>query len=574
LQVARAAGARVAATAGSPAKRAFLRAAGAELVLDSRDPGFADQLRAAWPEGVDVVLNSLAGEGMERSLGLVKPFGRFIELGKRDFFENRRVGLRPYRHNLTYYGVDVDQLPKARPALAQQLLAGIAARLERGALHPLPFARCPAEEVENAFRTLQASTHIGKLVLIPPAVEPGRDGAWVPPAGTILVVGGTQGFGFECAKWLAARGATHLALLSRRGGTAPGAEAALRTLAALGARASLHAADAADAAALAAALEAIRAEGPPLVGVVHAAAAFDDAAATALDARRFAAVLAPKLDAAEALDRLTRRDPIALFLMFSSATTALGNPGQANYVAANMALEAIARRRHAEGLPALAVGWGPIADAGILAGNAATAETLARRLGVEAMAAAEALSALPALLESGAPVLGLARIGWREARVALPILEEPLFSAVRGQGAAVEGGDLRAHLLALPPEEQRALLRQTVQEEIARILRLPPEAVPADAPVAGLGLDSLGGLELRGALEQRLGMAVPLASVTEDLTIELLARRLADGLAGQRPEEAIAQLVEQFEPSGDGSSARAGTPEGAAPTATSPQAAA
>ncbi|WP_158601099.1 zinc-binding dehydrogenase, partial [Teichococcus wenyumeiae] len=219
-----AAGARVAATAGSPAKRAFLRAAGAELVLDSRDPGFADQLRAVWPEGVDVVLNSLAGAAMERSLELTKPFGRFVELGKRDFFENTRVGLRPWRRNLTYFGVDVDQLPKARPDLARRLLQGIAQRLADGALHPLPHAVRGPAEVEAAFRTLQASTQIGKLVLVPPQGEAGATPAeWTPPEGIILVVGGTQGFGFECAKWLAARGASRLALLSRRGGTAPGA---------------------------------------------------------------------------------------------------------------------------------------------------------------------------------------------------------------------------------------------------------------------------------------------------------------------------------------------------------------
>ncbi|KAA2213860.1 type I polyketide synthase [Teichococcus oryzae] len=552
LQVALAAGARVAATAGSPAKRAFLRACGAELVLDSRDPGFADQLRAAWPEGVDVVLNSLAGEAMERSLGLVKPFGRFVELGKRDFFENRRVGLRPYRNNLTYFGVDVDQLPKARPDLARALLRNIADRFATGALRPIPHAACPAEEVETAFRTLQASRHIGKLVLTPPALPADErpEAGWTPPAGTILVVGGTGGFGFECAKWLAAQGATQIALLSRRGGTAPGAEAAVTALAALGARATVHAADATDAAALEAALAEIRAEGPPLVGVVQAAAVFDDGAASALDAARFRRVLAPKLAAARHLDRLTRHDPIALFLLFSSATTAMGNPGQGNYVAANMALEALARRRHAEGLPALAVGWGPIADAGILAQQADTAETLARRLGVEAMAAAEALSALPAMLRSGAPVIGMARIGWREAGRILPILAEPLFDAVRGRAEASPEGALRDHLLALAPEAARALLRQTVQEEAARILRLPPEAVPTDAPVAGLGLDSLGGLELRGALEQRLGMPVPLASVTEDLTIDLLARKLGDALAsGRAEEESVAELVEQFEPS-------------------------
>jgi acyl transferase domain-containing protein/NADPH:quinone reductase-like Zn-dependent oxidoreductase/short-subunit dehydrogenase/acyl carrier protein len=639
LQVARAAGARVAATAGSPAKRAFLRAAGAELVLDSRDPGFADQLRATWPDGVDVVLNSLAGDAMERSLELTKPFGRFVELGKRDFFENRRVGLRPWRRNLTYFGVDVDQLPESRPDLAKSLLEEIARRLAAGELHPLPYAVRGPDEVEAAFRTLQASAQIGKLVLIPPEVaspaipagrvfahgtaasrvaatntstagtlpagtstraqkqsgagggearidtaarDPARradrrgataDGAaggiaeWMPPQGTILVVGGIQGFGFECAKWLAAHGATDLALLSRRGGTARGAEAAVRALAALGARATVHAADAADARALAGALADIRAEGPKLVGVVHAAAVLDDGAAASMTAARFERVLAPKLGAALNLDRLTRADPIALFLLFSSATTAMGNPGQANYVAANAALEALALRRQGEGLPALAIGWGPIADTGLLSENAGAAEILARRLGVEAMTAAESLDALPQMLaaqslanaawmqadatwQGGLPVLSLARIGWRQARLALPILEEPLFDAVRGQRETSAGtGDLRAHLLTLAPEEARALLRQVVREEAARILRLPPDAIPTDAPVAGMGLDSLGGLELRGALEQRLGMSVPLASVTEDLTVDVLARRLADGLRDGRADDAVADIVEQFEPS-------------------------
>ncbi|EHL97017.1 hypothetical protein HMPREF9946_04439, partial [Acetobacteraceae bacterium AT-5844] len=178
-------------------------------------------------------MNSLAGDAMDRSLELTKPFGRFVELGKRDFFENTRVGLRPWRRNLTYFGVDVDQLPKSRPDLAKSLLEDIARRMAQGELHPLPHAvRAPAE-AEAAFRTLQASGQIGKLVLTPPAI-PATTAAtaataaapeWTPPEGIILVVGGTQGFGFECAKWLAARGATRLALLSRRGGTTPGAEA-------------------------------------------------------------------------------------------------------------------------------------------------------------------------------------------------------------------------------------------------------------------------------------------------------------------------------------------------------------
>ncbi|MBR0679869.1 SDR family NAD(P)-dependent oxidoreductase [Roseomonas eburnea] len=551
LQIAQAAGAVVATTAGTAEKRAFLRLAGADLVLDSRDAGFADALRAVWPDGVDVVLNSLAGEAMERSLGLLAPFGRFIELGKRDFVENRRAPLRPFRRNVSYFAVDADALPRAKPELAQALLADITARLAEGALLPLPHAAFAPEEAEMAFRTLQASTHIGKLVIRPPAALGGTAPAeWRPDAdGTYLVLGGVQGFGLECAKWLAANGATHLALVSRRGGETPGAGAALRTVAALGARARIEACDATDAAALGALLTRLRREEPPIRGVVHAAAAFADGAAPTMDAARFAAVLAPKVTAAENLDRLTANDPLHLFLMFSSATTAFGNPGQANYVAANMALEAIARRRQAEGRPALAVGWGPIADTGVLARDAVTAGTLERRTGVAPMPAQEALSALPALLRAGVPVAHLARVTWSSLSSALPVLAEPAYAAVRtAREGGAEGADLRAELRALPPEEARDRLVRLAQEEIARILRLPIAAIAADAPVAGLGLDSLGGLELRMALERRLGVQVPLAAVTEDLTIAMLAGRIAGVVLEDRAEQALQSLMDAYEP--------------------------
>ncbi|MBW8271469.1 SDR family NAD(P)-dependent oxidoreductase, partial [Caldovatus aquaticus] len=562
LQVALAAGARVAVTAGTEAKRAFLRAAGAELALDSRDPGFADALRARWPEGVDVVLNSLAGEAMERSLGLLRPFGRFVELGKRDYVEDRRAPLRPLRRNATYFAVDVDALPRARPDFAASLLGDIRARLAEGALLPLPHAVHAAEEAEAAFRTLQASAHIGKIVIVPPPAEAAARPAaapataWQPAAeGVWLVVGGIQGFGLEAAKWLAARGVARLALIGRRGPATPGAEAALRTLAALGARASLHACDAADGAALARTLEAIRAGGAPIRGVVHAAAVLDDGAAIAMDAARFARALAAKLAAAENLDRLTAGDPLEAFVLFSSATAAFGNPGQANYVAANAALEALARRRRAQGRPAVAIAWGPIADAGMLAADPAAVETLRRRLGAAPMPAAEALQAgLGAALRPDAPaVVGLARIAWAQARMALPVLAEPAFAAARraAGGDAAEGEsaeELRARLRRLPATEARALLRTLVAEEAARILRLPPEAVPLDAPAAGFGLDSLGGLELRMALERRLGAQVPLAAVTEDLTLAALAERVAGVVLEDRAEAALETLMAAYEP--------------------------
>ena len=548
LQVALNAGARVVATAGSAAKRAFLREAGAELVLDSRDAAFADALRAAGIPGVDVAVNSLAGDAMERTLGLMRPFGRFIELGKRDYAENRRVALRPMRRNVTYFAVDVDELPRARPAVASRLLASIAERLDSGAFRALPFALRSAVEAEAAFRTLQASSHIGKLVITPP--EPAVAVAareWNPAGGAVVVVGGVQGFGLAAARWLKTQGVESFALLSRRGGETPGAA---EVVAELGGAA--FAVDATDGVALAATLERVRAQLGPITGVVHAAAVFDDGTAAGLDAKRTARVLAAKLTVAEHLDRLTARDPLRMFLLFSSATVPVGSPGQAAYVAANAALEAIARRRAAAGRPGCAVAWGPILDVGVLAKDENAAAGLSRRLGAVALPAAECLERLPAILASGVPVAGVARILWQQSSSALAVLKEPIFAAVRAgveAGSEGEGGDLRARCEGLGDDDALGLIREAVRGELGRILRLPPAAIAVDAPLPGLGLDSLGGMELRTALERRMGAAVALSAVTEDLTVEGLARRMLEGMRGDNSETAAMEArIAAYEP--------------------------
>src|SRR6185312_4519567 len=271
IHYARHRGARVMATAGSDTKRAFLRAMGIEHVFDSRSLAFADAVKAATGgAGVDVVLNSLGGEAMERSLGLLKPFGRFLELGKRDFYLDTPIGLRPLRRNISYFAVDADQLAANRPALARDVLTEIMAQVGAGALLPPP-----------------------------------RRDFIVRPDRAYLVTGGLSGFGLATAQWLAARGARHLALLGRRGAATPGASEALVRFAAAGIEARAYACDVADGEALRAALATIRATQQPLGGVVHAAMALDDALLDDLDETRLRTVLTPKLGGAEQLDRLT-----------------------------------------------------------------------------------------------------------------------------------------------------------------------------------------------------------------------------------------------------------------------------
>ena len=551
IQYALARGAVVYATAGSDAKRALLRRLGVDAVLDSRSLDFADEvLRLTGGAGVDVVLNSLSGEAMERSLGLLRPFGRFLELGKRDFYENSAVGLRPFRHNVSYFGIDADQLPLRRPELAAALFAEIGAGLRDGSLRPLPHRVFDYADAVEAFRLMQSAGHIGKVVLAPGAALPAAAVAAMPfrlrPDRTYLVTGGMGGFGLETARWLQAQGAEHLALVSRRGPADPEAASVLASLPG----ATAFACDVADAAALAMVLDTIRAGMPPLGGVVHAAVAMDDALVADLTPERFARALRPKLGGAEALDRLTRQDPVELFVLYSSVTTPLGNPGQANYVAANTAMEAVALRRAAEGLPALAVQWGPIGDAGYLARQAGVGAMLAKRLGSAHLTAAEALSALPLLLASGLPVVGYADMRWGALGAGLPWLRSPMFEEVQGgAGEPAAEVDLRELLASCTPEVAREKVVALLTEEVARITKLSPGRIEAGRPLVELGMDSLMAVELRLAVEQRFGVSLPVLALSEGATLHALAGRVIKMLGGgaePAPKDELSDMAERI----------------------------
>jgi phthiocerol/phenolphthiocerol synthesis type-I polyketide synthase C len=555
IQYARHRGARIFATAGSPAKRALLRSLGVDAVLDSRSLTFADDvMRLTDGAGVDVVLNSLAGEAMRRSLALVRPFGRFLELGKRDFYENSSIGLRPFRHNVSYFGIDADQLPLKRPKLAAQLFAEISAMFADGSLRPLPHRVYDYADAEDAFRLMQASGHIGKIILTPgatlPTALPSAPAFVLDADRTYVVTGGLDGFGYETARWLVAHGARHLALLSRRGPATPGAEEKLAAFATDDVDARAYAVDVAEETALAEILTAIRTAQAPIGGVIHAAVAMDDALLTALDAPRFARALRPKLDGAELLDRLTRTDPIEHFILFSSVTTPLGNPGQGNYVAANAAIEALAERRHAEGLPALAVQWGPIGDAGYLARETQVSELLARQLGGAHLSAFEALDTLPTLLAAGMPVAGVATVRWSAMKARLPLLGSPLFAEMGGTGAEEAGElDLAAMLAGCSPDEARLKVTGLLVEEVARIMKLAADRIDASRPLTELGMDSLMAVELRLAVEQRFGVTVPLLALSEGATLSAMAGRIVRGLGETgtaEPRDESADLAERI----------------------------
>ncbi|MCW5701009.1 MAG: SDR family NAD(P)-dependent oxidoreductase [Bradyrhizobium sp.] len=556
IQIAQWRGARIVATAGSPAKRSLLKALGVAHVLDSRSTAFVESVRKIEPGGVDVVLNSLAGDAMEMSIACLGPFGRFVELGKRDYVSNTHIGLRPFRKNLSYFGVDLDQLVVGRETIGEALLKEVMALFESGAFTPLPYSVFGGSNVAEAFHLMQQSSHIGKIIVkpAPAAMAQPAQAAWAPKDGTHVITGAFGGFGAEVARWLADQGARHLVLVGRKGADRPDAKALVHELTERGVTVVGDPCDIADLRAVEALFRKIHATMPPVVGVMHAAMVLDDAILANLSEDRFRRVLSPKVKGADNLDLVTRGLPLDYFVLFSSVTTLIGNPGQANYVAANGYMEGLARRRRQMGLPALAVGWGPITDVGVVATSDRLRSSLEKLTGVKGIRAREGLDMLAQALALPQKATEIAAMAISPndgnfSKERLPILRSPTYgSFVRSQDAADAAGDavdLRALLQQEPMDAVRRKVSDVVVRNLGKVLHARPEDISRVRPLGEIGLDSLMTLELVMSLEAAFGLNISLVNSVGTLTVSALSDEIIAqvNLDQHRDEAAVADIA-------------------------------
>jgi len=276
---------------------------------------------------------------------------------------------------------------------------------------------------------------------------------------------------------------------------------------------------------------------PPLRGIVHAAMVIDDGLLRSQSADRLERVLAPKVLGARHLHDLTLGQPLDFFVVYSSATTVFGNPGQANYVAANGYLEALARMRRAQGLPALSVAWGAIGDVGYLARNVEIREALSARMGGTALQGDDALAILERLLLSDASGLAVLDLDWNTLRRFLPGAAAPRYQPLARQAEEAEGdadllADLQRWVEELSPEELFEVLVDLLKREVGEILRIAPEKLDEHRSLYDLGMDSLMAMELVSAVEARMGVALPIMALSEGPTIAKLVERLIRQLKG------------------------------------------
>ena len=555
IQLARYLGAEIYATAGSDEKRDFVTLLGADHVFDSRRLAFAeDILGITAGEGVDVVLNSLAGEAMRRSLSVLKPFGRFLELGKRDFFENTALGLRPFKNNISYFGIDADQLLTGRPKLAARLFREVMALFREQALAPLPHRIFTTDQIVEAFRVMQQARHIGKLVVSLENARPAITLPSQPPTPvsfkretTWIVTGGLSGFGLESARWLAARGVGHLVLVGRRGLKTPGAREVIEAFKAQGVVVQAHACDITQPVAVATLIEHTQKTLPPLKGVLHAAAVFDDRLLANLDPESIETVLNAKLLGAWHLHQKTFDIPLDHFIVYSSVTTAIGNPGQANYVAANAGLEGLTAMRRQLGLPATCIAWGPIGDAGYLVRNESVKDGLEQRLGKPPLTATDALTQLDRALHDTTGFIMPANFDWGVLARLLPSASSNRFAILnrnrRDSAPAGEVIDIRALIAGKTAEEGAAIVGEQVRQEVARILCISPDRIEANRSLHDLGMDSLMAVELALGLEQRFAIQLPVMALNDSPTISNVATRIIEKLISVEPGTEEAQTA-------------------------------
>jgi acyl transferase domain-containing protein/NADPH:quinone reductase-like Zn-dependent oxidoreductase/thioesterase domain-containing protein/acyl carrier protein len=546
IQIAQQIGAEIFATAGSDAKREILRSLGVKHVYSSRSTAFAEEIMADTDrQGVDVVINSLPGEAITKSLSILRAYGRFLEIGKTDIYQNRMIGLLPFQDNLSYFAIDLDRMLRQRPEYIRDLFADVMRHFEAGHYQPLEFTQFDAPSTVDAFRYMSQRKNVGKVVV---SIESrgskveGREPERIPgvkairPDGTYLITGGTGALGLRVARWLADQGAGAIALLSRRGASAD-VERELDGIRQRGSKCCVIRGDVAEAQSLAAALAQLPADGPPLRGIIHAAGALADGILTEMTLEQLYRALTPKVQGAWNLHLATLDAPLDFFVLFSSVASVLGSPGQGNYAAGNAFLDALAHARRAEGRPATAINWGPWAGSG-MAAEGGRDESLKSR-GMALIDPENGLELLGKLLQSDAAQVVVMDAQWRDMLRLLgsrrPALLDEIAAEVNESAGEVVGGrvdhEFRQQLLEADAATRKALVQDYIRQELARIIGIEPSGLETDQPLSTFGLDSLLALELKNNLEGRLDFTLPMAKLMEGPSIASLAEVTAQLLA-------------------------------------------
>ncbi|SPM37836.1 multifunctional mycocerosic acid synthase membrane-associated MAS, partial [Mycobacterium numidiamassiliense] len=526
MAIARLAGAEIFATAGSPQRRALLHDMGVEHVYDSRSTAFAEEIRRDTDGyGVDVVLNSVTGAAQRAGFELLAIGGRFVEIGKRDVYGDTRLGLYPFRRNLTFHYLDLALMAASHPQQVGELLRTVYRLVGDGELPPLERTVYPLAEAATAIRVMGAAEHTGKLLLSVP--HEGHNTVVVPPEvakifrddGAYIITGGLGGLGLFLANQMGKAGCGRIVLTARSAPTSK-AQQAVSRIRASGVDVVVECGNMAEADTAARVVASAKATGLRLRGVLHAAAVVEDATLANITDELIDRDWAPKVYGAWNLHNATLDEPLDWFCCFSSAAALLGSPGQGAYAAANSWVDGLTHWRRSLGLPALAIAWGAWGEVG-RATHLAEGGRTTMIAPDEGAAAFEELLRFDRGYTGYVPTTGMP---WLAELVAHSPFAEA-FQNARGERA--DASTLRNELRTLSQDEWPTRLRRLITEQTGLILR---RAVDPDRPFVEHGLDSLGNLELRTRIEAETGIRITPKAIATHNTAHALSLHLAETL--------------------------------------------
>ncbi|HWE52474.1 MAG TPA: SDR family NAD(P)-dependent oxidoreductase [Bryobacteraceae bacterium] len=549
VQLAQQAGAEIFATAGSPRKREYLKALGVAHVMDSRSLEFAAEImRGTEGKGVDIVLNSLAGEFISKTFSITAENGRFLEIGMTGIWDQARVA--QLTRNISYHPINLAATFREDPQLISRLLAELMKKFEDGRLKPLPLTVFPIEQVTGAFRYMAQARHIGKIILTHRTlVGAGREAAagtrkarmFDPNAG-YMITGGLAGLGLLAAEWLVRSGARYVILTGRSQPSAQALEA-IRAMERQGAQVVIELGDVSDRTHLEQVIAKFGGIRPPLAGVIHSAGALDDGVLLHQNGERFQRVFAPKIAGSWHLHEFTRNLPLDFFVMFSSAVSLLGSAGQGNHVAACAFEDSLAYYRRALGLPALSIDWGPWGETG-----AATRGTVSRRVqlkGFQPIQPEQGFRVLERLVQRAPARIGVMSVDWSKYADSVSTGSAPaLLSELSRKTKAASpkprektepSQALIERLNGAAAAKRQNLLSEYVQGQAMKVLGLgASQPIDLNQPLNDLGLDSLMAVELRSLLSAGLGLSrsLPATLVFDYPTIASLTGYLAKEVLG------------------------------------------
>ncbi|KAI3002617.1 hypothetical protein CBS147346_5843 [Aspergillus niger] len=536
IQLAQLIGAEIYATVGSKEKKQMLidrYCIPANRIFYSRNTEFGPCVReATGGRGVDVVLNSLAGDFLRETWDCLAPFGRFIEIGKRDITSNTRLEMAKFEYNCTFSSLDLTLVAERRGKVLNRVFTSIMRMFAQGRLTPVyPVTTVGIAEVESVLRKLQSGKTTGKVVVDHrvngkvKATHPLPPSDLLPSDATYIIVGGTGGIGQSIARRMVQRGARDIVLLSRSGTVTDGVQKLTTDCQALGASIHVKPCDVSEVSQVKALVTELQKDLPPIRGVIHAAMVLKDVLFERMTYSEWDAVLRPKVAAAWNLHYALLHTPLDFFVMLSSVAGVVGNRGQAAYAAGNTFLDALARYRRQKGLAAVSLDLAAVADVGVLSGDAEKRAQVMKNLASNsAMLETEVLALVEMAMQGHMTDLNVDQcitgVHWNPATTSTPFFASDarftqLVEAAKQEEGTGDANASSAKSLSLSQQVRRAANLQealdiaavSLRDKLGDILMLPKEVLEAhtqSTPIAAFGLDSLNAIELRNWIGKEL----------------------------------------------------------------------